>query len=393
MSASPNWRQDDPWSIFSLSELAEGGVNAYLQKVAEKAASLFRASGSSIFLGEGDSFRVRARAGGQSTVPATATIVRGQGVAGRVLAAGAARVLGRLSDEPGFHDLAAADESVSSSMVLPLTSLTGETVGILNISRHEGLEPFNEADLDQARAIASMVGLSIANVQLVERLRSQTSEAERLRRLAEIGQMTAAIAHEIRNPLTGIRSAAQMVRENPEMADEFLGVIEEEVLKLNALCEEFLAFARPLELVREDVDLIALLSRVCDLERPEFEAQGVGLALESREDVPIMNLDKRRTEQVVHNLLRNAREACRPGGRVVARATPIGLEVLDDGIGMSPAQLDRLFSPFYTTKANGTGLGLCNVRQIVEAHGGRVTAESEPGKGSRFKVEFVRSEV
>jgi signal transduction histidine kinase len=393
MSPVPTWRADDPWSIFSLSELAQGGVDAYLQMVAEQAASHFRASGASIFVGSGQVFRVRARAGRQSTVPSTATIVRGEGVAGRVVAAGVARVLGRLSSEPGFLDLAAGDRAaVSSSMVLPLHGPEGEVSGVLNLSRHEGLEPFSEADLDQAKAVAAMVGLSVANANLVESLRSQTQEAERLRRLAEIGQMTAAVAHEIRNPLTGIRSAAQMVRENPEFAEEFLGLIEEEVLKLNALCEEFLAFAKPMELVRQEVRLAELVEAVCERHRPDFERDGVALVFAAAPDLPTMNLDHRRVEQVVHNLLRNARQACHEGCRVEVQVVGDGLTVADDGQGMTPAQIERLFSPFFTTKADGTGLGLSNVRRIVEAHGGSVAAASEPGKGSRFTVVFPRSE-
>jgi two-component system C4-dicarboxylate transport sensor histidine kinase DctB len=105
-----------------------------------------------------------------------------------------------------------------------------------------------------------------------------------------------------------------------------------------------------------------------------------------------MNLDRRRIEQVVHNLLRNARQASKPGASVTVRVEGRRLSVQDEGPGISPAQMDRLFSPFFTTKPDGTGLGLSNVRRIVEAHGGRVSAVSEQGKGSVFTVEFDRSE-
>jgi signal transduction histidine kinase len=216
-------------------------------------------------------------------------------------------------------------------------------------------------------------------------------EAERLRRLAEMGQMTAAVAHEIRNPLTGIRSAAQMVRDDPEGAKDYLGVIEEEVLKLNSLCEEFLAFSKPMELVIEETDLPALVRGVCERQKPDFARAGVKVTVDSAWDIPTINVDRRRIEQVVHNLLRNAREACKSGGAVQVRIDESTIEVKDNGSGISAVQLERLFSPFYTTKPDGTGLGLCNVRRIVDAHGAKILAESRPGEGSTFTVQFDRS--
>ncbi len=395
MSAAPAWRSEDPWSIFSLTELAEGGVDAYLQKVAVAAASQFDASGASIFLSDGDDgmYRVRARAGRHTTVPEKALIVRGEGVAGRVVSGGVARILGDIASEPDLNDIAPLDRSeISSSLVVPLSEPGGLIVGVLNLSRNADYRPFQHEDLDRARALAAMIYLAVANAKLVETLRKETQEAERLRRLAEIGQMTAAVAHEIRNPLTGIRSAAQMVRENPELADEFLQMIEEEALKLNALCEEFLAFARPMELNWQQTDLAELVRQACELSRADFDHDGVSLAVETGSNVPTINLDRRRVEQVVHNLLRNARQACKKGGHVKVRVEGMTLTVEDDGNGISPAQMERVFSPFFTSKPDGTGLGLCNVRRIVDAHGAKVTAESEPGDGSRFTVEFERSE-
>lgn len=395
MSAAPAFRPDDAWGIFSLSELAEGGVDAYLQKVAEAAAAEFDATGASIFLSDGqrDVFRLRARAGRHSTVPDKAVIVRGEGVAGRVVTGGTARILGDISAEPDLIDIAPLDSaSVTSSLVVPLVDTRDQVIGVLNLSRGKDQRKFQYEDLDRARSLAAMIYLAVANAKLVETLRHETAEAERLRRLAEIGQMTAAVAHEIRNPLTGIRSAAQMVRENPEMADEFLAMIEEEALKLNDLCEEFLAFAKPLELNLQESDLGEVVRSASELSRPDFDQDGVVLTVETGSNVPTMNLDRRRVEQVVHNLLRNARQACKPGGRVTVQVDEKRLTVRDDGQGVSPAQMERLFSPFFTTKPDGTGLGLSNVRRIVEAHGGRVSAVSEQGKGSMFTVEFERSE-
>lgn len=504
MSAAPVWKNEDPWDLFSLGGLADGGVDAYLQRVVERAAELFHASGASIFIVEDvpGRFQVRARAGKQSTVPQSACIVLGMGLAGKVVESGRARIIGDAASEPLLMGVRPDHASISSSMIVPLADATGNVIGVLNLSRHEGVGKFQESDLEHAKAVGNLIALATSNAQLMDSLSRQivevqrtsdrlqavfdsvgsalllldekgnvidsnepaqslfagadnspitnesfapalrqaitkirttgraesirvtdaatssswlisgtpissggtvvaiidltghetaVKEGERLRRLAEIGQMTAAIAHEIRNPLTGIRSAAQMVREDPSTAEDFLGVIEEEVLKLNALCEEFLAFSRPMELVIEESDLGALVRNVCERQRPEFSLASVTLAIESAWEIPTVNLDRRRIEQVFHNLIRNAREACKPGGTVHVEIGVDKVVVTDTGSGMSAAQLEKLFSPFFTTKPDGTGLGLCNVRRIADAHGAKITAESQPGSGSKFTVEFDRS--
>ena len=504
MSAAA-WGSNDSWDIFSLNELAEGDLDSYLQKVAERAASKFDASGASIFLSDDDLglYRVRARAGSHSTVPDSAVIVRSQGIAGRVVTAGTARILGDIGREPDLIDIGPKEmRMVASSLIVPLIEPSGEVIGVLNLSRHEAANKFGPDELELAKAVASMVALAVSNARLMHRLRRQmyevqnTSEklqavfdsvgtamlvldpqggvaefnasarayvakngrswvrsdsvpaaiqsaieslretgasesrrvldpdsgkswllhgttltsgglvltlldltdheaalreAERLRRLAEIGQMTAAVAHEIRNPLTGIRSAAQVVRDDPTVAAEFLGVIDEEVLKLSNLCDEFLAFAKPLELDLHPCDLGAIVAEACELQRPEFDADGIGLTLQVAPEMPTMKLDARRVGQVVLNLLRNARQACQRGSRVQVRVEHGWFSVADYGHGMAPAQLERLFSPFFTTKPDGTGLGLCNVRRILDGHGAKIGVESKLGEGSRFTVRFDRS--
>lgn len=505
MSASPVWNPDDHWGLFSLSELAELGFDAYIQRVVARAASIFQASGASVFLSDSDHavYRVRARAGRQSNVPLSAKIVRGKGVAGLVAATGVARILGDLALDTEFDSIVPGDSSdVSSSMVLPLVEPSGDVIGVLNLSRHAGAPAFDPSELEHAKAVAAHVALAASNARLMESLRMQileaqasgekmqavldgvgsavivldergaivdsnapakkyfvdelsdwvgsnavvpalretiadirgyghprsvrvedstegktwlvhgvpvssgglvvtildvtdheraVREAERLRRLADIGQMTAAIAHEIRNPLTGIRSAAQVVRGDPSLADEFLGVIDEEVLKLNSLCEEFLAFARPIKLETAPVDLGALVRDVCERQRSDFKEEDVALTLDVGRDLPKIKLDRRRIEQVVHNLLRNARQACSTGGKVTVTVEPFQLEVKDNGCGMAASHIERLFLPFYTTKPEGTGLGLSNVRRIVDAHRAKIGVVSQPGEGSQFTVTFDRS--
>jgi signal transduction histidine kinase len=211
-------------------------------------------------------------------------------------------------------------------------------------------------------------------------------EMSRLARLAEIGQMTAAIAHEIRNPLTGIRSAAQMISSAPEHSTEFAGIIEQEVMKLNEICEEFLEFSRPLALRRRDVDIEELARNLAERHKDEFDAKGVRLRLEIESEKPTIYGDVLRLEQVMRNLLLNAFQACTRGGEVHMILRKTGFSVEDTGKGMQEADLEKLFTPFFTTRPNGTGLGLCNVRKIVDAHDGKISVWSQVGIGSRFDV-------
>lgn len=233
-------------------------------------------------------------------------------------------------------------------------------------------------------------GAAIAVEEVTELDRLQR-ESARTRRLAEIGQMTAAIAHEIRNPLTGIRTAARLVRTSPEQSDELGRIIEEEAVKLNLLCDEFLEFARPLRLEVATFDLAEAVRGVAESCRPQFEAAGVALNLRAEGEPAIFDGDRLRIEQVCRNLLLNALQACRPGGTVEVRVGNRHLVVADDGVGIDGEAKAKLFTPFFTTKARGTGLGLSIVRKIVDAHGGTIDVRSEPGHGTAFELEFRRA--
>lgn len=217
---------------------------------------------------------------------------------------------------------------------------------------------------------------------------------ERIHRLAEIGQLTASIAHEIRNPLAGIQSAATMIMEDPHLATEFASMIEKEATKLNHLCSEFLDFAKPISLEFEPIRLGDIARNVCQRHVDQFEAAQVGIKLQISPDEPILYADALRIEQVVRNLLLNALQASEPGGFVTLQVMANGvLRVIDEGSGMEREVVERLFTPFFTTKPNGTGLGLSIARKIVDAHKAKLGVNSTPGEGSTFELDFNVSEA
>lgn len=229
-------------------------------------------------------------------------------------------------------------------------------------------------------------GGATAAIHEVSDLERTQKELSRLRRLAEIGQMTAAIAHEIKNPLTGISSAAQMLCAYEGVSKEFGSMIKEDADKLNDLCNSFLDFARPLNIREEEVELRQLLERIVN--HHSFAAASRGVSVKVAGEALNITGDSRRIEQVAHNLVLNAIQACEPRDSVTIFVSRNGFQIEDTGCGMSSEQLSKLFTPFFTTKPNGTGLGLSNVRKIIDAHGGDIRVKSEVGHGTTIEVEF-----
>jgi len=203
--------------------------------------------------------------------------------------------------------------------------------------------------------------------------------------LAALGEMSAGIAHEFKNSLATIAGYAQMLRSEQDLktAHEFAARIGEETSSLTRIVTHFLNFARPREIVMQELDAAAILE---DCAR---EA-GVALQLRGVEGLRLLG-DSTAIRQVFANLLRNSAEAARPGAPATVIATAIQegdrirLELSDNGAGISPQTLGRVFLPFFTTKNHGTGLGLALVHRIVTEHGGTITAASD-GSGATFTL-------
>jgi signal transduction histidine kinase len=224
----------------------------------------------------------------------------------------------------------------------------------------------------------------------------QIQEAEeavrRSDRLAALGQLSAGLAHELRNPLGTIRGSSEMLNRSVaaenEVAREVAGFISTEVDRANSLITRFLQFARPLEIRPERADLDQMLDRaVAQVER---EAPGVAIYRNYAPEIPPFSFDSELMERVFYNLVLNAAQASPPGGAVTVKTRAAGavaeIAVIDRGAGIEPKLLETIFNPFFTTKPEGVGLGLAIVSKIVDEHGGKITVESEPGKGSVFRV-------
>ncbi len=238
----------------------------------------------------------------------------------------------------------------------------------------------------------SVLGYVYALDDLTE-IRRLEREVRMQDRLAAVGRLAAAIAHEIRNPLTSIAGSVSMLSGLPEMNEEhrkLLGIVTRESQRLNSIITDFLAYSRTKQYHFDRVDLLQLVEDTLTLMQHRMVAEGTGIAIERRFSEPhawaIADGDK--IKQVFWNFCENAVRAMNGGGTLTVAlelaADDWQVSFTDTGSGMSPQQTEKIFEPFQSSFEGGTGLGLAIVYQIVQAHEGKVWARSKPGQGTTF---------
>lgn len=215
----------------------------------------------------------------------------------------------------------------------------------------------------------------------------------RAERLSALGELSASMAHEIRNPLGSIKGAAEILRDAYSKDDarfEFVQILLKETDRLNHILQEFLDFARPKKPEVKEADLNEAMEFVLTLTAREAKKQGVRIEKRLSPDIARLNMDPDLMKQAFLNLVLNAIQAMPNGGILTIESSTDGgdavVKVSDTGTGISSENRKRLFTPFFTTKKNGTGLGLAIVYRIIQNHNGRIDVESEPGKGTTFTI-------
>ena len=246
---------------------------------------------------------------------------------------------------------------------------------------------------DATDSFAGTTGI-VRDVTAVKQLQLQLLERERL---AAVGELAAMVAHEVRNPLAGIRGGCEILLEGYPEGDtrHDIGVeIIHQVDRLSRTVHDLLLFARPKAMDLVPTDLHGLIERILHVLRDDPENGAVEVVRDFGDDVPVIQADGRQMEQVFLNLILNAIQAMSHKGTVTIATRTHGRQVAvtvgDTGPGIPPDKLAHIFEPFFTTRAQGTGLGLAIVKKIVEAHGGRIDAASPPGSGARFTATLPR---
>ena len=242
---------------------------------------------------------------------------------------------------------------------------------------------------DAAGAFTGTTGI-VRDITALKQMERQYLERERL---AAVGELAAMVAHEVRNPLAGIRGGCEILLEGYPPGDprHDIGVeIIHQVDRLTRTVHDLLTFARPRAVDRVPTDLHALIDRILQNLRDDPANAAVEVVRDFADDLTVAQVDGRQIEQVFLNLVLNAIQAMKHKGRVTISTAATGREIVvsvaDSGPGIRPEALDHIFQPFFTTRAQGTGLGLAIVKKIVEAHGGRIAVASEPGSGALFTV-------
>ena len=248
------------------------------------------------------------------------------------------------------------------------------------------------ADYERAqRHTVEITAKQLAEANL--ELQNSFEKLRRADRLSALGELSAGLAHEIRNPLGSIDGAVQILGRSQlpeETRQEFSELARQEVTRLNGLVTNFLEFARPQppRILTTEIDL--LLESVAKLTSETAAMAHVTVQVESAEALPPVSVDPEQIKQVLLNLVINAIQSMPNGGSItlctLRNGGSIQVDVQDEGCGIEAKDMERVFDPFFTTRSNGTGLGLSIAYQIVHQHGGHIAAKRNPKRGMTFSV-------
>jgi signal transduction histidine kinase len=269
----------------------------------------------------------------------------------------------------------------SRTLILPVQRLAGAASAIAQGNWDERLEGRRTDELGQLTQSFNIMAQSLAAKR--DQLEQTYRELARKEKMAETGKFSMIIAHELKNPLGIIKGSVDILAKRStgsDMRETMLGYIRDEVMRLNKLIDDFLSFARPTPVNTELISINDIAGKAGEFFPLAGKAEkNISLHLHLDATTPV-RIDEHQIYQALLNLVNNAEQAMEAGGELhIATADVPGgvrIEVRDTGRGMPPEVLDKIFEPFYTTKAKGTGLGLSIVHKILENHGGRIDVTS-----------------
>jgi PAS domain S-box-containing protein len=397
----------------AVLEVTSSAVNLYTEEnvkmislIAAQAAALFRELESLRELTTYTDNILGSIAAGVVTLDTTGNVVTFNTAAERILRVSAKEVLGASFDELVAKLQADTIDQEDTRKMVELAVETGQTVQRHQLHYYQNGNDDDVIVTGSASRLLNERGEYLGVVLVFEDITKEhemEQELVRIGRLAEIGELAAGIAHELRNPLASIKGAAQVVlrdiSETNEIVDmnahrEFLDIIVNEVDVLSGVTSDFLEFSRFTPPHVQTFSINALLGRRVQFLRPEFERCDIAVREEYDDRVPLLEADPNQLERMFTNIFLNGVQAMLEGGLLTittkfineGREDQAEIAFIDTGVGMSDSQIDKIFTPFFTTKTKGTGLGLAIVQKTVDAHGGKIQVQSKPGEGSTFTI-------
>lgn len=397
--------------VSSLSDIAKAltttlDLKGVLDLILSSAIDLLGGTEGSVMLLNDDVLEVAAYKGPTPDRIMHARTRLGQGISGRVAQTRAPALLQGSELEGPFRGEGHPDRAIHSSMSVPLIR-RDELLGVLNLTETAGERSYDEVDLQGLEVFAAHAAIAIGNARLFEGEKQTIARLEELDRLKS--DFVATVSHELKTPLTAIIGAAKTVSRkgpsmNPVQHVEFMGMIERQGSRLLRLVEDVLTTARiesgQRRLRRELIDMRAAVAPLID----ELHLTGLGhgrdIELRCEPETPQVWGDLSAVQQIAGNLLENALKYGGENTKVVVTVRELPgestIEVADEGPGLSKDEIDTIFERFRqvdsssTRRVGGVGLGLFIVKSLVEAHRGRIEVESNPGRGTVFRVSFPK---
>jgi two-component system, NtrC family, sensor kinase len=289
---------------------------------------------------------------------------------------------------------------LQAEISLPLIA-KGKLVGILNLGHKEEKDLYSNEDIELLSTLANQAAIAIENARLYQNLKQSQDTLRRADRLSSLGLLTAGLAHEIRNPLVAIRTFTQLLPEryeDAEFRDGFQSLALKEVDRICGLITDLLSFARPSKPNVALEDINAVIDGIVRILETQAKEKNVEIVREFSVNLPKVWIDREQMKQVFMNLIFNGIQAINDGGVIIiatrlysknAEEEPsqfLQVEIRDNGVGIPEENLQHIFDPFFTSKDEGSGLGLSISHQIVQEHGGYVTVESKLASGTSFFV-------
>ncbi|MCC7212893.1 MAG: GAF domain-containing protein [Candidatus Brocadia sp.] len=288
---------------------------------------------------------------------------------------------------------------INEFICVPLV-VEGDAIGAICADNAYNRKPITEEQVELLSIFATRVALAFANAETYRKLWEKNQQLKETRerlvrseRLAVIGNMAAYIAHEIRNPLVTIGGFARILMR--EYADhkkvkQHTEIITQEVSRLEKILANIMDFSKPIETVRTLIQINELLENTCYLMWPYLKSAHIQVSKKFDPSIPKIVVDQTQMKQVFLNLIKNAAESMTQGGKLTVESMTedeyIKIDFTDTGEGMTPEILQNLFTPFFTTKVDGTGVGLAVSQKIIDDHNGFIKIKSVPKEGTTFSI-------
>jgi two-component system NtrC family sensor kinase len=384
-------------SIVDIEQLSNNLVRTVARALGTEKASLY-------LLEEGKgTYNLKARIGTDKEQYEENTLLRNDPVIGRLQNNREGIVkeeLEMIRDQSEAQQTAARMNQLEAEVSIPIISKQ-TLIGTLNLGHKGGKQIYSNEDIELLSTLANQAAIAIENARLYENLKQSQDTLRRADRLSSLGLLTAGLAHEIRNPLVAIRTFTQLLPErydDAEFREGFQGLALKEVDRICGLINDLLSFARPSKpnVAQEDMnDVVDGIVRILETQAKE---KGVEIVREFEANLPKVWIDREQMKQVFMNLILNAIQAMKEGGAIYIATRQISksdvaqsgrfvqVEVRDTGEGIPEENLQHIFDPFFTSKDEGSGLGLSISHQIVQEHGGYITVESKVEKGTSFHI-------